>query len=175
MALMVVVNAAVLLPVRQERMAAATLTTIDVCPDHLIGGGSSDEPPALRLILVPESLSTPAGLDAEGLRTLGFSEAATAAVGGQRDSTFHWPPARPAWLRLHPREDSSGQLAVVEVAPRRELLARDSGSIVIRGLIGLRESRTGPPPSPVAGRLKGRAEPLSAEPINSGKTPKTWR
>jgi hypothetical protein len=150
-ALIVVANGAVLVSVRRERLAPATLATIDVCPDQLIGGGSSDEPPALRLTLALDSLPTPPGLEAAGLRALGFSEAATAAVGRQRDSTFRWPRARPAWLRLRSREDSPGQLAVAEVAPRRELLARDSGSIVIRGLIGLRERWNGPPPNAGAG------------------------
>jgi hypothetical protein len=156
MTLVVAATAVVLTSAWRERAAPATLTSIDVCAGHLIGGGASDQPPALRLVLAADSLSTPPGLDAAGLRALGFAEAAVAAVGQQRDSTFRWPRTRPAWVRLRQRADSLEQLDVVEVAPRREQLARDSGSIVIRGLVGFRERRSGPPPDAVAGHDHGR-------------------
>lgn len=154
MALVVVANGVVLLSAGRERAAPATLTTIDVCAGHLVGGGTSDAPPALRLAVAPESLSIPAGLDAPGLRALGHAEAVIAAVGRERDSTFRWPRPRPAWVRLRQRSDSLEQWAVVEVAPQRELLPRDSTSIVVRGLVGIRERRTEPPPSPAAGRIR---------------------
>jgi hypothetical protein len=41
---------------------------------------------------------------------------------------------------------------VVDVAPLRARLARDSTSIVVRGLVGVRERRPAPPPDPAAGR-----------------------
>jgi hypothetical protein len=151
MALVVVANGVVLVSAGREHAAPATLTTIDVCAGHLIGGGASDEPPALRLVVAPESLSIPTGLDTPGLRALGFAEAVIAAVGKQRDSTFRWPRARPAWVRLRQRSDSLEQLAAVEVAPQRERLARDSASIVVRGLVGVQERRSAPPPSPESG------------------------
>jgi len=149
-ALVVVTNGIVLVSAGRERAAPASLTTIDVCAGHLIGGGTSDAPPALRLVVAPESLSIPAGLDPPGLKALGFTEAVIAAVGREPDSTFHSPRPRPAWVRLRQRNDSLEQLAVVEVSPRRELLARDSGSIIVRGLVGL-WARTAPPPSPATG------------------------
>ena len=144
-ALVVVANGVVLVSAGRERAAPATRTTIDVCAGHLIGGGTSDEPPALRLEIAPESLSIPAGLDAPGLRALGFTAAEIAAVGRERDSTFRWPRSRPAWVRLRQRSDSQERWAVVEVAPLRARLARDSTSIVVRGLVGVRERRRAPP------------------------------
>ncbi len=151
MALVVVANGVVLVSAGRERSAAATLTTIEVCAGHLIGGGTSDEAPALRLRVAPDSLSIPPGLDAPGLRALGYPEAVIAAVGRERDSTFRWSRSRPAWVRLRQRSDSLREFAVVDIAPRRELLAPDSGSIVVRGLIGFRERRNGPPPDAMAG------------------------
>ena len=176
MVLAVVANGIVLVSVGRERAAPATLTTIDVCAGHLIGGGPSDEPPALRLAVAPESLSTPAGLDAPGLRALGFREAVIAAIGRERDSTFRWPRARPAWVRLRQRSDSLAQLAVVEVAPRRELLPRDTATIVVRGLVSLRVHGSGPPPSAGPGhdhaaagrgRTPGTIYPAVSAPIPS--------
>lgn len=151
MALVVVANGIVLVSAGRERAAPATLATIDVCAAHVIGGGTSDEPPALRLEIAPESLSLPAGLDAPGLRALGFAEAVIAAVGRVRDSTFRWPRTRPAWVRLRQRDDSLEQWAVAQVAPLRASLVRDSTSIVVRGLVGIRERRSGPPPNPATG------------------------
>ena len=148
LALVVVANGVALLSVRRERAAPATLATIDVCAGDLIGGSASDEPPALRLVVAPESLSMPAGLDAPGLRALGFTESVIAAVGWTPDSTFRWPRPRPAWVRLRQRRDSLAQLAVVEVAPRRALLTPDSASIVVRGLVGMRSRWSGPAPTP---------------------------
>jgi len=168
-ALVVVANGIVLVSAARERAAPATFATIDVCAGHLIGGGTSDEPPALNLEVAPESLSTPPGLDAAGLRALGFAEAAIAAVGKQRDSTFRWPRPRPAWVRLRQRNDSLERWAAVEVAPRRELLGSDSASIVVRGLVAFRESWSGPPGRPVAGRVRtpGAIYPAVAELIPS--------
>jgi hypothetical protein len=154
-ALVVVANGVVLVSTGRERAAPATLSPIDVCAGQLVGGGTSEEPPALRLSFAPDSLSTPAGLDAPGLRALGFGEAMIAAVGRERDSTFRWPRSRPAWVRLRQRPDSLDQWAVVEVAPRRELLARDSATIVVRGLVGVRERRSGPSPEGMPGHEHG--------------------
>jgi hypothetical protein len=154
-ALVVLANGFVLVSVRRERAAPATRTTIEVCAPHLVGGGTSDEPPALRLNLAPDSLSTPAGLDPAGLRALGFAETVITTVGRERDSTFRRPRSRPAWVRLRQQADSLGQWAVIEVAPRRELLARDSAAIVVRGLVGVRERWSGPPPGGMAGHEHG--------------------
>lgn len=150
-ALVVVANGVVLVSAGRERAAPATLATIDVCAEHLIGGGTSDDPPALRLEIAPEPLARPAGLDATGLRALGFAETVIAAVGRERDSTFRWPRARPAWVRLRQRRDSLGRWAVAQVAPLRARLARDSTSIVVHGLVGLQERRRAPPPDPATG------------------------
>jgi hypothetical protein len=156
-ALVIVANGVVLAAAGRERAGPATFTTIDVCAGHVRGGGASDEPPALRLALAPESLWTPAGLDAPGLRTLGFPDAAIAAVGKERDSTFHRPRARPAWVRLRQRSDSLEQFAVVEVARRRDQLARDSTSILVRGLVSVRERWVAPPPGPGPGQDRAAA------------------
>jgi hypothetical protein len=150
-ALVVVANGIVLVSAGRERAAPATLTTVAVCARHLIGGGTSDEAPALRLWLAPESLSTPVGLDAPGLRALGFTETVVAAVGRERDSTFRSPRARPAWVRLRQQGDSLEEWIVLEVRPLREVPARDSLSIVLRGLVAFRERPGGPPPTPVPG------------------------
>ena len=160
MVLAVVANGVVLVSAGRERAAPAILTTLDVCAGHLVGGGTSDEAPALRLVVAPDSLLTPAGLDAPGLGALGFTEAVIAAVGRERDSTFRWPRARPAWVRLRQQSDSLRQLAVDEVAPRREQLARDSASVVVRGRVSLRIRRSGPPPSPGPGHDHAAADRL---------------
>jgi len=149
MALVVAANVAVLVSAGRERAAPVTLTTIDVCAGHMIGGGTSDEAPAIRLVIAQDSLPVP-GLDAPGLRLLGFGDAAIAAVGRERDSTFRSLRPQPAWVRLRQRTDSLAEWAVVEVAPLRDQLVPDAASIVVRGLVGLRERRSGPPPSPAA-------------------------
>jgi hypothetical protein len=156
-ALVVVANGFVLVTSGRERAAPANLATVNVCAGHLIGGRNSDVPPALRLAVVAESLSLPAGLDGPGLRALGFTEPAIAAVGRERDSTFRWPRSRPVWVRLRQRSDSLAQWAVVEVAPRRELLAPDTASIVVRGLVSFRVRWSGPPPEVTAGHQHGVA------------------
>jgi hypothetical protein len=150
-ALVILANGWALISTARERAAPATRLTIDVCASHLVGGAGSDEPPALRLPVAPESLATPAGLDPPGLRALGFPDAAISAVGKERDSLFHRPRPRPAWVRLRQGHDSLEQWVVVEVAPRRELLARDSTSILVRGLVSFRVRMRGPPPGPAAG------------------------
>jgi len=150
-ALVVLANGIVLVSAGRERAAPAALTTIEVCAGHLTGGGTSDEAPTLLLSIAPDSASTPPGLDAAGLRALGHDEAMIAAMGRERDSTFRWPRSRPAWVRLRQQDDSLERWAVVEVAPRRELLAPDSASIVMRGRVGVREFRSGPVPEGMAG------------------------
>jgi hypothetical protein len=150
-ALVAVANGFVLVSAGRERAGPATLTPIEVCAGQLVGGGTSDEAPALELSLARDSVTTPPGLDAAGLRALGEDEAMITAMGRVRDSTFRWPRTRPAWVRLRQRPDSLEQWAVVAVAPRRELLAPDSASIVIRGRVGVREFRSGPVPEGMAG------------------------
>ncbi len=159
MALVVVANGFVLVSAGRERAAPATFTTIEVCAGHIVGGGTSDEPPALKLSVSEDSVPTPPGLDAAGLRALGQDEAMIAAMGRTRDSTFRRPRPRPAWVRLRQRADSLEQWTVAEVAPRRELLAPDSASIVIRGMVGVRELRSGPPPEGMAGHQHGPRGP----------------
>jgi hypothetical protein len=149
-ALVVVANGIVLVSAGRERAAPGTLTAIDVCATHLIGGGNSDDPPALRLTIAPDSLATPGGLDPAGLRALGFAEAAIAAVGTGRDSTLRSPRARPAWVRLRQQDDSLRRFAVTEVAPRREGLAPDSLSLIVRGRVAFRQRPVVPPPGPGA-------------------------
>ena len=157
--LVVVANVAVLVQARRERSPVAAFTSIDVCAEHLSGGGDTDEAPALRLILAPDSMTDPSGLDEAGLRALGFADAAIGAVGRERDSTFHWPRPRPAWVRLRQRPDSLAQWAVTEVVPLSGRLERDSISIVVRGLVGFRERRQEPPPDATAGHQHGAAAP----------------
>jgi hypothetical protein len=149
--LVILANGVVLVSASRERAAPATMTTIDVCSAHLLGGGRSDDPPALRLILASESLSTPAGLDPAGLRALGFPETSVAFAGRTRDSTFRWPRARPAWVRLHQRSDSLARFEVAEVAPQRGELTPDSLSLIVRGLVSFREQLSAPAPVPPAG------------------------
>ncbi len=147
-ALVVVANGVVLVSAGRERAGPAMHTTVDVCASHLIGGGDSDDAPALRLPLAPDSLFTPAGLEPDGLRALGFSEAVIAAVGRARDSTFRRPRPRPAWVRLRQRGDSLREWTVTEVVPPSERLPRDSASIVVHGLVSVRERRNLPPAAP---------------------------
>ena len=149
--LVVVANGVVLISARRERALVAAFTTIDVCADQLIGGGTSDEPPVLLLHLAQDSILTPEGLDADGLRALGFGEMAVNAAGRERDSTYRWPRPRPAWVRLRQRHDSLAQWEAVEVAPLDRGLSPDSTSIVIRGMVGLQERREAPPPDKTAG------------------------
>lgn len=137
LALVIAANAITLATVARERAAPATLATIDICSANVVGGGRSEEPPALLLRTVPDTGPVPAGLDAAGLRALGFSEAVIAAVGQPADSTFRRPRERPAWVRLRQRGDSLERFVVVAVAARRDLLPPDSTSLVVRGRIGV--------------------------------------
>lgn len=151
MGLVVLANGIVLISAQRERAAPATRTTVAVCARHVIGGGTSDEAPALRLWLAQESLSTPVGLDVAGLRALGFGETVVAAVGRERDSTFRAPRARPAWVRLRQRSDSLGEWTAVEVHPLGARPVPDSTSIVLRGLVAIRERPAAPPPDSAPG------------------------
>lgn len=157
--LVVVANGVVLVSARRERALIGAFTAIDVCAEHLTGGGDTDEAPALRLILAPDSMTDPSGLDEPGLQALGFADAAISAVGRERDSTFHWPRPRPAWVRLRQRPDSLAQWAVTEVVPLSGRLERDSTSIVVRGLVGFRERRQEPSPDATAGHQHGATAP----------------
>lgn len=145
-ALVVVANGVVLVSEHRARGAPATMTAIDVCPANLEGGGGSDDPPAIRLTIAAESLSIAAGLDSAGLRALGFSETSVLAAGRQRDSTFHWPRARPGWARLRQTDESLGSFTVTEVASRREQLTPDTTSLILRSLVAFRERRSEPAP-----------------------------
>ncbi len=151
MVLVVLANGVVLVSARRERAAPAARTTVAVCARHIIGGGTSDDAPALRLWLAPESLSTPLGLDAAGLRSLGFAEKVIAAVGRERDSTFRSPRARPAWVRLRQRSDSLKEWSAVEVHPLGARPVPDSTSMLLRGLVAIRERPASPPPDPAPG------------------------
>ena len=148
------VNAVVLVSVARERAAPATYATIDVCRQELVGVGRSDEPPALLIRLAAESLPAAPGLDAAGLRDLGFPEAVIAAIGRPRDSTFRWPRPRPAWVLLRQRHDSLMRFAVAAVAPRRERLTADSTSLVLRARIAIIDRWLGSPaPAPAGGHV----------------------
>jgi hypothetical protein len=147
-ALVVLANGIVLISERRARREPATVTAVDVCSANLVGGGGSDDPPAIRLGISADSPSVARGLDSAGLRALGFSEASAVAAGRQRDSTFRWPTARPGWVRLRQNNDSLASFTIVEVAPRREQLAGDSTSLILRGLIAFRERRSEPAPGP---------------------------
>jgi len=151
MTLVVLANGLVLVSARRDRVAPAARTPVAVCARHIIGGGTSDEAPALRLWLAPESLSTPTGLDASDLRALGFAEQVVAAVGRERDSTFRSPRARPAWVRLRQRSDSLHEWSAVEVQPPGARPAPDSTSVVLHGLVVIRERPTAPPPDSAPG------------------------
>jgi hypothetical protein len=154
-ALVVLANGFVLVSAGRERAAPATRTAVVACAASLRGGGTSGDPPALRLQLAPDSLATTPGLDPDGLRALGFDEATVSAVGRARDTTFHWPTARPAWVRLRQSNDSLRLFSVAEVAPLGRRLSPDSSSLVIRGLVGIREQPSGAMPAPAAGHNHG--------------------
>ena len=139
LALVVTANAVVLISAQRERRVPVSRVTIDVCAAHLAGGGSTSQPPALRLLLAPDSLPLPPGLDSAGLRALGFAAHLATAMGHEADSTFRWPRPRPAWVRLRQTADSLARFSVARVAPRRELLAPDTTSIVIRARIWVRQ------------------------------------
>jgi hypothetical protein len=151
----IAVNAIVLVEVARERAAPASQTTIDICGADLVGGGTSDEPPALLLRIATDTFPLPSGLEASGLRSLGFSGDAIAAVGRPPDSTFRWPPQRPAWIRLRQQGGSLERFEVVAVAALRADRVQDSTSLVVRGRVGLsvryRKSRGGPA-TPVPGQ-----------------------
>ena len=142
--LVVVANAVVLVSAGREQAAPATLVTVNACAAQLAGGSGSDVAPTLRLTLVRDSLATPPGLDAAGLMALGFSEAQVAAVGKPREKDARWSLERPAWVRLRQRDDSIRAFVAGEVAPRREQLALDSTSLVVRGLVGFRAEQSVP-------------------------------
>ncbi|MBK7925475.1 MAG: hypothetical protein IPJ95_17885 [Gemmatimonadetes bacterium] len=157
-ALVVVANAIALVPARRERAEPAAFSTIALCPGQLVGGAGSDLAPAIRLVLAPDSGPPAPGLDAEGLRALGFTERVIAVIGQERPTGFHWPSPRPAWVRLRQApEDSLRQFVAAEVRPRRELLVADSGSIVIRALVGLRQRMAAPAAPPTEGHDHGGA------------------
>lgn len=153
-ALVVVANGVVLVSEQRERRAAATITAINVCSSNLVGGGSSDDPPAIRLMLGYDSSTATRGLDAAGLRALGFSDANVMAAGRPRDSTFRWPAGRPGWVRLRQMGDSLGSFVVIEMASRRDQLTADSTSLIVRGLVTLRERSVAPPPDAAASGAK---------------------
>ena len=150
-ALVVVANGVVLVSAGREHAAAATMATVEVCASHLMGGAGSDDPPALGLKVVRDTLRTPRGLDSAGLRALGFDQAAIAKLGRPRVDTARWTLERPAWVRLRQRDDSLRQFEAAEVAPRREQLAPDSTSLIVRGLVAVRWLRVGPPRPPADG------------------------
>jgi hypothetical protein len=160
-ALVIVTNGVVLVSEQRQRSAPATTVSIDVCSMNLVGGGSSDEPPAIRLLLATDSASTIPGLDSAGLKALGFSEASVRAAGRLRDSTFHWPRARPAWVRIGQTNDSLASFTALEVSPRPEALVRDSTSLILRGLIAFREE---PVAMPASAPQDGAAHDHAAKP-----------
>jgi hypothetical protein len=143
--LIVVANTVVFVSASRERSAPATFTTVEVCANQLMGGAGSDDPPALRLTLVRDTSTTPRGLDSAGLRALGFDQSDIAKVGRPRVDSARWTLERPAWVRLQQRQDSLRWFHAVEVAPRREQLAPDSTSLIIRGLVAIRWLGDGPP------------------------------
>jgi hypothetical protein len=148
--LILAANAIALVPVLRERTAPATLTKVSLCAVQLVGGPGSDLAPAIRIMLAPDSGTPAPGLDADGLRALGFTEPVIAVIGRERPTEFRWPTPRPAWVRLQqPPDDSRRQFVVAEVRPRREQLAADSGSIILRALVGMRQRmEKAPPPAP---------------------------
>jgi hypothetical protein len=143
-ALVVAANVLVVVSAARERAGPASRATVAVCARHVVGGGDSEEPPALLLRTATDQAAVPAGLDSAGLRALGFSAEAAAAVGGERVPDMRWPRPRPAWARLHQAGDSLARFTVVAVAPRRELLAPDSTSILVRGRVSLLPGRVEP-------------------------------
>ncbi len=134
--LVIASNGAVLISVFREDRSLAHRVTIDVCGANTVGGERSNQAPALRLETVTDSATT--GLDAAGLKALGFDEGVAAALARPRDSTFRWPRERPAWVALRQRGDSLKRFGVVAVASRREQLVPDSSSFVIRARVGIR-------------------------------------
>lgn len=150
LALVVTANAVVLISAQRERAAPVSRVSIDVCAADLAGGGSTSQPPALRLLLAPDSL-VPPGLDSAGLRALGFAAHVATAMGHEVDSTFRRPRPRPAWVRLRQTADSLARFRVAGVAPRRELLAPDTTSIVIRARISVRQRFAEPSTAPAPG------------------------
>jgi hypothetical protein len=56
-------------------------------------------------------------------------------------------------VRLRQRNYSLEQFAVVEVAPLGKSLARDTASLVVRGLVSFRERWSGSPLKPGPGRI----------------------
>lgn len=164
--LVVAANTIALVPVRQERARPATLAPVSICSRQLVGGPGSDMAPAIRLELAPDSGPPAPGLDAAGLRALGFTDRVIAVIGQERPTGFHWPSPRPAWVRLRQApEDSLHQFVVAEVRPRREQLAADSGSILIRGLVGLRQRMV---PSPEGHQHGGAAPATVPAPLTPG-------
>lgn len=161
--LVLVANGIALVPVRRERAEPATVATLSLCSGQLVGGPGSDLAPAIRLALAPDSGPPAPGLDAEGLRALGLAESAIAVIGHERPTGFRWPTPRPAWVRLRQApDDSLHQFVVAEVRPRREQLAADSSSIVLRALVGLRQRMEGPAAPAPEGHVHGGATPPSA-------------
>lgn len=144
-ALVILTNGVVLVSEYRERSSATGTITIDVCAANLIGGGGSDQPPAIRLNLKMDTALAIPGLDSAGLKALGFSDANVRAAGRSRDSTFHWVRARPAWVRIAQQNDSFAAFTALEVSPRRESLTRDTTSLILRGLIAFQVRSSAPP------------------------------
>ena len=139
-ALVVAANAVTILAVKHERDAGPVrVVTIPICEGQLIGGPGSDMAPALRLTLATDGTDTIPGLDTAGLHALGLPAPFIAQVGRTRSDSFRFPVERPARIRLRAGEDSLHALVVAEVRPRREDLAADSTSFVLRALVGGRE------------------------------------
>ena len=140
-ALVLAANAFVLALALRERGRPATPASVTVCSDLLVGGEHDrSRPPALLLTLAPDSAGTTLGLDSAGLRALGFPARVAGKTGQRRAYDEPWAPRqRPAWVRLRQRGDSLHRFQAIEVAPRRELLAPDSTSILVRGIVGFVE------------------------------------
>ena len=167
--LVLVANAMALVPLRRERAEPATVATLSLCSGQLVGGPGSDLAPAIRLALAPDSGPPVPGLDAEGLRALGFRGEVIEVVGKERPAEFRWPMTRPAWVRLRQAPgDSLHQFVVVEARPRREQLVADSTSIIVRGLVGLRQRMEGPPAPLPEGHDHGAAALPGRAPLYAG-------
>lgn len=123
---------------RARGPAPVRLATVTVCARRVIGGPGSDIAPALHLDFTVDTLAPPDGLEAEGLRALGFGAQEIASIGAPPDSGYRPRPVRPAWLRLRQGSDSLRRLVVAEVRPALAALAPDTGSIVLRGSVGIR-------------------------------------
>jgi hypothetical protein len=154
-ALVILANGLVLVSTARERSGPVTRTAVLACDADLRGGPGSNDPPGFRLTMAPESLTAIPGLDSAGLVALGFDRQSVAAVGRTRDTTFRWRRPRPAWVRLRQTGEADSRFMPVEVAARREQLVPDSATIIVRGLIGIREHLTAPvvapPPAPGGG------------------------